>query len=54
MVDLILAFMLAACNLGQPIGNWYDYTDTHEINDLTASIRFENADGVRWLYVFRV
>lgn len=52
MIDLILALLMATCNLGAPIDHWAEYVETNVLRDLTASVRYQDSAGVRWLWVF--
>jgi hypothetical protein len=52
MIELILALLLASCDLGNRIPDWTAYVHANPKLDITASIRYADETGVRWLYLF--
>jgi hypothetical protein len=52
VIEIIIALLLATCNLGTRIDDWTAYVSDHPQMALTASVRFADHTGVRWLYLF--
>ncbi len=53
MIDLFIALIVSwSCSAGAPINNWYEFVGDRDFGTVTASVRVENHEGVRWIWLF--